>query len=62
MSLLPLMYASLGQLGAVVSINDFYAVCERVSLPDADFTSDTYKPGSTGQAELFRRLRHEVGL
>jgi hypothetical protein len=56
------MYASLGQLGAVVSINDFYAVCERVSLQDADFTSDTYKPGSTGQAELFRRLRHEVGL
>ena len=42
------------------SVDDFYDLFEKSSLKDQEFTSDQFKPGSSGEGELYRRLSEEI--
>ncbi len=55
-------YKSITGPGGKPTKAQFSAVFERTSLTDGDFTTDTFKPGSSGSAALFHRLLADTGL
>lgn len=56
MRFLPLAYLSLGGMDTIVSEDDFASVFTRVKLDDDEFTPEVFKPGTSGQAQLYRTL------
>jgi DGQHR domain-containing protein len=54
MRFLPIAYLSLGGMDSIVSEERFREQFDKVKLDDSDFTPDKFKPGATGQTELFR--------
>jgi len=62
MRFLPIAYLSLGEPGDVVSAEDFASVFKEVSLNNDDFTPDNYKPGATGERDLFQDFCEQTGL
>lgn len=56
MRFLPIAYLSLGGLDTVVTQDAFASVFAKVKLDDDSFTPEEFKPGTSGQAELFRIL------
>lgn len=62
MRFLPSVYCSLGGPGIVVNIDNFASVFESVTLDDYDFTSEKYKPGTSGETALFNELRTMANL
>jgi DGQHR domain-containing protein len=61
MRFLPLASLSVGR-DLVVPAAEFRAIFNRVKLEDADFTPEKFKPGSTGQRQLFDKLTRDTGL
>jgi DGQHR domain-containing protein len=49
-------YLFLKKPGDVPSKKEFLEIFERIDLKDAEFTIDKFKPGSTGESELYRTL------
>ena len=49
-------------LGATVSKSQFDNIFKGVNLKDADFNTDTFPPGTSGQTKLFAQLLTETGL
>lgn len=45
--------------GTVPKKEDFSKIFARIQLNDADFNVDSFKPGSSGESELFSRLKKE---
>jgi len=56
MRFLPIAYLSLGGWESIVPQEDFYAMFGKVKLDDLDFNPEKFKPGTSGQAELFHLL------
>lgn len=46
----------------VPTIDDFKQVFDRITLPDMSFDVNTYKPGTSGESELYRALVREADL
>ena len=61
MRFLPLAYLSLGQ-DMVFPTAEFKAIFDRVKLDSADFTPERFKPGTSGQVELYRKLQADTKL
>lgn len=61
MRFLPLAYMSLGR-EIVIPIAEFKAIFDRVKLEAGDFTPENFKPGTSGQAELYRKLQADTKL
>jgi hypothetical protein len=58
MRFLPLAYLTLGR-DTVIPTAEFKAIFDQVKLNDNEFTPDNFKPGSSGQSQLFRRLARD---
>jgi hypothetical protein len=61
MRFLPLAYLSLGCEMAFPTA-EFKAIFDRVRLDSDDFTPERFKPGTSGQAELYRKLQADTKL
>ncbi len=61
MRFLPLAYLSLGR-EIVFPTAEFKAIFDRVKLNSDDFTPERFKPGTSGQAELYRKLQADTKL
>lgn len=61
MRFLPLAYLSLGR-EIVFPVAEFKAIFDRVRLESADFTPERFKPGTSGQADLYRKLQNDTKL
>lgn len=55
-------YLYLDNPGGVPARDEFISVFKRVNLPDEHFNTDNYKPGTSGESQLFRDLVKESGL
>jgi hypothetical protein len=62
MRLLPHAYAYLGGPEPRPGQDGLYAVLAKAAIEDREFTAETYRPGSAGQALLFQQLLHQTGL
>jgi len=58
--LFPTVYNKLGGAGSIPSQKDFLKVFEKIPLPDGEFTSDLFLPGSSGEGTLYNRLLEGV--
>lgn len=61
MRILPLLMFRLG-LDKIHSIEDFTAYLDMVTLADGDFTPEQFKPGSSGEGTLYRRILANMQL
>ena len=55
-------YLSFGRIGDVVTVDEFYSIFSKITLENSDFNPEKYKPGQSGQAQLYTDLRRESGL
>lgn len=55
-------YLHLTNPGEVVDAGEFAGMFARSNLKDGDFTTDRYKPGTSGETLLFNELGHQLGL
>ena len=62
MRLLQLVYLDQSPANARLSLDQVRAVLARSDIPDSQFNTEVYKPGSSGEAQLFRDLKESCGL
>ena len=62
MRLLPPIYRRLVKSGDVPRRQDFRSFLEKSQLLEDDFTIENFKPGTSGQAGLFKQLREQLGI
>jgi DGQHR domain-containing protein len=62
MRLLRDAYLSFQRPEEVVEASEFEALFRRIQLQDDQFTTDVYKPGSSGEARLYEDLKQQAGL
>jgi len=55
-------YLSFNKIGAIINTKEFYEIFRKIDLKDSDFTSDRYKPGSSGESDLYRELCEKAGF
>lgn len=55
-------YLQLNGIGIVTPKEKFAEILNIINIDDSEFTSDTYKPGSSGESELYRSLKIGSGL
>ncbi|MBI5590891.1 MAG: DGQHR domain-containing protein [Deltaproteobacteria bacterium] len=55
-------YLHVSAPGEVVEKDAFLEVLRKIDLSDQEFTTDTYKPGTSGESQLYRRLIERAGL
>ena len=55
-------YRSYGLIGEIVPRDFYKQLFRKSSLVDSDFNKQNFVPGSTGQSDLYARLRSETGL
>lgn len=55
-------YLYLNSPGHVTSVDAFLDVLMKINLEDTDFTVDRFKPGTSGESELYRTLLAESGV
>lgn len=60
MRLLPLAYLTISDLERVPPMAEFEKLFARATLRDQDFTTDRFKPGTSGEKQLFEDLRGQV--
>ena len=56
------VYLQLAAPGEIVSVEEFNSVFTRSRLEDEEFHVDTFKPGTSGEALLFRALEQDLNL
>lgn len=56
------VYARLSKISVVPSEEQYYAMLEKVSLRDEDFTIENFKPGTSGESQLANQLLEEMSL
>jgi DGQHR domain-containing protein len=61
MRFLPLAYLTLGR-EMVIPTAEFKAIFDKVKLGAEDFTPENFKPGTSGQAELYRKLQADTKI
>ena len=62
MRIFRLAYLELAAPGEVVTVDEFSRVFARSILKDEEFHVDTFKPGTSGEAQLFRALEADLRL
>lgn len=62
MKLLRPAYLHLASPGEVVSADSFISLLRKSTLQDGDFTTDRYKPGTSGESGLYRDLMDQLSL
>ena len=60
MRLLPDIYNDIKDPPAIIKIAQFKYYFDKCTLNDDGFTSDIFKPGSTGEGDLLRKLRADI--
>lgn len=60
MRLLPTVYRKVGGPGAIPKIEAFLRVLEGIQLRDEDFATEKYRPGTSGESDLYRDLLNYV--
>lgn len=60
MRLLPDIYNDMKDHSAIIKKEQFKAYFDKCKLKDADFNSDIFKPGSSGEGDLLRKLREDI--
>ncbi len=60
MRLLPDIYNDMDDHPAIIKKEQFRIYFDKCKLEDGDFTSDTFKPGSSGEGDLLRKLRADI--
>jgi DGQHR domain-containing protein len=55
-------YLALVEPGQVPSKQQFEEIFKKIQMADADFNSDTFVPGSSGEARLYSTLRENSGI
>ncbi len=55
-------YLSLGDPGDIITAEQFKTVFERIKLNEEDFTPENYRPGATGERELYMNFCEQTGL
>ena len=55
-------YLHLCTPGEVPDTNSFLKIFQKIDLKDDDFNTDTFKPGSSGESELYRELLKRSGI
>lgn len=48
--------------GGVVSTDQFYGLFERIDLNDTDFNPENFKPGTSGETDLYRTFMRESSI
>ena len=48
--------------GGVPLTKDFYVIFEKMDLPDENFSTEYFKPGSSGEGELFHLLMEKSAI
>lgn len=56
------VYLSFGSIGKIVSKDEFSKIFQGIDLKEDQFTADNYKPGSSGQGQLYNDLLRLSGL
>lgn len=56
------IYLFYNNMDQVLSIGEYLERLKPINLNDGDFTSETFKPGTSGETELYRQLRIQSGL
>ncbi len=59
--LLP-VYRNVRRKDGTIKINDVSEILKRIRIRDSEFTTDTYKPGTSGEVKLYRDLLERSGL
>ncbi|MDF2817159.1 MAG: hypothetical protein K0S73_1099 [Stenotrophomonas rhizophila] len=62
MRLLRPLYLHLAKPGEIVEMGRFLTMLKKSKLGDADFTTDNFKPGTSGEMALYRSLYTDLGL
>lgn len=62
MRLLRPMYLHVATPGDVVTKDEFLSLFRRAKIKDSEFTTENFKPGTSGETALYRRLYEEVSL
>lgn len=62
MRFFPIACLYLGNPGDVISADDFATVFKKIILKEEDFNPDKYKPGATGERDLFQDFCEQTGL
>jgi DGQHR domain-containing protein len=57
MRFLPNAYRSFGRPDQIVKKSEFRTLLQKVRLRDSDFSTDNYKPGTSGETKLYADLR-----
>lgn len=56
------VYNDMGKSSELVERDEFKKVFEKINITDESFTTDNYKPGSSGQSQLYRDLIKEYEI
>lgn len=62
MRLLKPVYLYLATPGEVVPKDRFASMFSRATIGDGEFNTDNFKPGTSGETALYRRLLEEMNL
>lgn len=55
-------YLHLGNPGDIIDSEKFRNIFKKITLKEEDFTPDNFKPGATGEQELYLELCRQTGL
>jgi DGQHR domain-containing protein len=55
-------YLSINKIGSIVSQDEFYQLFKKIDIGSKDFNREEYRPGSGGQADLYKDLLSKSGL
>lgn len=50
------------RIGVFVSKSEFLEIFNKITIDEADFSSDTFPPGTSGEAKLLKKLLEDSGL
>ena len=56
------VYVSFNKMNEVLSIDNYYSIFKKIELSDNEFSPEKYKPGSSGEKELYSDLINLSGL
>jgi len=60
MRFFPLIYLRVGRPGSVPKKSEFSAILSGIPLSDNEFTTERYRPGKSGETQLFRDLEEHL--
>ncbi len=56
------LYVKIGRIGELVQTDEYLSYLSKSKLVDKDFNRQRFIPGSSGQANLYKTLKEEIGI